>query len=538
MRHFTFLIFLITFFSKLGITQEFRLIYNCDGTDLLGNKIFNKRPLTRNDVNFYVDMYANTQVTTFMVCSGSDYFHYRSKYGRVIFDDCNGRLDCGEDTALLRNNIRYYKNHLNLENEGTDIIEASLQRAKERGMETLITYRMNDLHFNDTTIKCPISYPDFWFSHPEYWLNEEIGWHSAGAFDFKYKEVRKRKLDIITEQLEKYGEIIDGFDLDFMRFIVYFKEDEAVRNAPLMTELVMEIRKKIDETSNKYNKKILLSARVPIDVEHCLQKGLDVREWARLGLIDFFSIGVHWKGNPAIPVRKFKNDLAVSNVPVYATIDDGAFTPREKYSHGMYRGMASHILAKGGDGIHLFNFFFDDYMAKYNQELHLEREEQVCRVAFPGLLNELGSLGTLKNRNKIYALDDGSSSAYGLEAKTPLPLKLNPGSISSASIFIGDDPEKTPPVESVLFISISKMADVNVSVNDQRLLTQQPDYVGLYDRDRGVENEKQVYAFVLPEFLLRHGANLIEISSNTKDVKVDRLEIALKYGSVTTNGYF
>lgn len=520
-------------------SQNNRLIFNCDGTDLLGNNVFNKQLLTIDDVNRYVDLYANTQVTTFMICSGSEFFHYRSKYGRVIFDDLNGTLDCGADTAKYRNYKRYYINHLNLERNGTDIIEASLKRANEKGMETFITYRMNDLHYNDTATNCPISYPDFWLSHPEYWLNEDIGWHSSGAFDFAHKEVRERKLNIITEQLEKYGDFIDGFDLDFMRFIVYFQEDEAVGNAPLMTEFVMDIRKKIDQISKKNNKKILLSARVPIDVDHCLQKGLDVCEWVRLGLVDFLSIGVHWNGNTAIPIKKFKSDLPVSNVPVYATIDDGAFTPREKYSHGMYKGMASHILSKGGDGIHLFNFFFDKYITNYNSQLHLEDGGQVCRIAMPGLLNEIGSLETLRKRNKIFALDDGSSSAYGLDAKTPLPLKVIPDSISSVTIFVGDDMEKDQPVETMIFLRVSRKAKFDIYLNNKRITTQKPEYVDLYDRNKGLENEEHVYAYILPHFLLKHGENIVHFVSGTNmPLVVKRLEVALKYGDVKTNGYF
>ena len=96
------------------------------------------------------------------------------------------------------------------EAEGTDVIEASLLRAQEKGMEAFITYRMNDLHFADTSYHCPIHYSDFWLAHPRYWLGDSTqGWHSAGALNFAIEAVRQRKLDIITEQLQKY-EMIDG----------------------------------------------------------------------------------------------------------------------------------------------------------------------------------------------------------------------------------------------------------------------------------------------------------------------------------------
>ena len=98
-------------------------------------------------------MVANSQVTTFMMCSGSDFPYYRSKYGRLFCDDQNGKYDCGSDTANFRFMNRFYLNFLNLEKEGTDLISASLKRAKEDNMEAFITYRMNDLHFNDTTTR-------------------------------------------------------------------------------------------------------------------------------------------------------------------------------------------------------------------------------------------------------------------------------------------------------------------------------------------------------------------------------------------------
>ncbi len=516
-----------------------RLIFNCDGTINLGNFMFHQRPLSLADANAFVDAYANTGVTTFMMCSGSDFPYYRSKYGRVFCDDRNGTLDCGCDTANYRYYKSYYQNHLNLEKEGTDIIEASLRRAKKDGMETFITYRMNDLHFNDTTLHCPIVYSDFWLAHPEYWLNEDIGWNSKGALDFSFKEVREQKLNMITEQIEKYGALLDGYDLDFMRFIVYFKTGEGKKNAPLITELVKAVKVKIDELSAKQGKKILLSARVPTDVEFCLEKGLDVKEWLRLGLLDFVTIGIHWVGNPAMPVAKFKEELGDPELPVYASIDDGGYKPRELYSHGMFRGMASHILAQGGEGIYLFNYFFGEESCKTDRKINLEEGGQACRVIIPDLLNELGSLETLRKRNKIYCLDDGGSVAYGYKPDTPLPLIVSPWGNASASVFIGDDPQIDLPVETILFLRTNRAAQFQLNVNGVKIEKQMPEYVNLYNRGNNLGEEQMVYAFILPVSCLKKGENQVGFQSDANEIfKVKRLEIALKYGDVKTNGYF
>lgn len=514
--------------QKKQITH--RLIYNSDGTNILGNGMF-KRMLSVADVKAYVDSVADTQVTTFMICSGCDFPYYRSKYGRIFGDDRNGTLDCGCDTATYKGMVTAYRNHLNLEKEGTDIIDASLRRVKEKGMEAFITYRINDLHFCDTSLHCPLVYTDYWLTHPEYWLNENVGWHSEGAFDFAHKEVRERKLGIISEQLEKYGELLDGYELDFMRFIVYFKSNEGEKNTPLMTELVKAVRAEVEKQSEKYGKEILLSARVPTTLDDCMEKGLDVKEWIDQGLIDFVSIGVHFNGNPAMPVGKFKTDLGKPDVPVYATIENGGYGYREFYSHGMYRGMASHILSKGGDGVYLFNHFF-------TEPLSLEEGGQVCRVIVPDLLHELGSLETLQKRNKIYCVDDGTVQ-YGLRPDTPLPLTVPVEKSVTANIYVGDDPKEDKPEEAILFLRTDKPAQLKILVNGELVETQKPEYVKLYNRDNNLEEEQKIYAWILSASCLKHGDNEISFFSLTNDiVTVKRLELALKYGDVKTNGYF
>jgi len=527
---------LLGFSSCSNLNLKHRLIHNNDGTDALGNIWFHKRPLSVADINAYVDMVANTQVTTFMMSSGSDFLYYRSKFGRVFCDDLNGKLNCGSDTAACANFKKYYRNFLNLEREGTDLIAASLNRAKKKGMEAFITYRMNDLHFNDTTTHCPIVYSDFWYKHPEFWLNDDTpGWNSRQALDFAHQEVRNQKLGIISEQLDKY-DMIDGLDLDFMRFIVYFKLGEGRKNAPLMTQLVKDIRAKVDAVSARRGKKILLSVRVPPTVKACLDKGLDIQEWIHLGLIDFVSIGVHWKGDPSLPVAQFRKDLSPLTIPLYASIDDGGYSQREPFSHGMFRGMASHILAQGADGIYLFNQYYGGYMSDYNGQLHLEKGDQVCRVMMPLLLHELGSLETLKNRNKIYALADHSGE-YGMSTEAPLPLKVEDKSVFE--IFIGDDPAKTIPEETILFFRSDHPTDCELSVNGIKVIVEKPEYVQLFDKARGLNNDEIEYAMILPVSCLKQGNNAITFHrGKSGSFSVKRLELALKYGNTKTHGYF
>jgi len=528
-----------TVYSQNPIANsKYRIIHNNDGTDALGNLWFHRRPLSVADLNAYVDMVAHSQVTTYMMCSGSDFPYYRSKYGRLFCDDLNGTLNCGNDTTSYRNFKKYYLNFLNLEKEGTDLIAASLNRAKKNGMEAFITYRMNDLHFNDTTSHCPLLYTDFWYNHPQYWINDGTpGFNASRALDFAHKEVRAHKLAMITEQLQKY-DMIDGFDLDFMRFIVYFKQGQGRKNAPLITQLVKDIRAKVDSVSARRGKKILLSVRVPPTIEICIDKGLDIQEWIRLKLVDFVSIGVHWRGDPSLPVAKFRKELGASNIPIYASIDDGGYRQRETFSHGMLRGMASHILAQGADGLYLFNQYYGEYNSKYNGNIHPEKGGQICRVNAPSLLKEMGSLKTLEYRNKIYCLND-SSGEYGMVPVSPLPLEVSAKKTNRADIFIGDNPAKTIPKEVILLLRTNHQATFDLWVNGNKIVLEKPDYVKLYDRLRGIEKAEKEYAFVVPAKCLKQGYNTITFKEKGSNAfRIKRLEFALKYGEVETNGYF
>ena len=255
-----------------------RFIHNNDGSDALLNRWFGGHPAHKADIDRYVDMVAETskgrtQVTTFMMCSGSDFIYYpSSKYGRY-FGGRQERHDalcrqCDEKVWQLGGqSVR------NLEAEGTDVIKASLERAKMHGMEAFITYRVNDLHFADSSSGNPATFPDFWIEHPEYWTGDSTqGWHSAQALDFSYPEVRQHKLNLIKEQLEKY-DMIDGYELDFMRFIVLFKSGEGKEKAPLITDMVREVKRTIDSLSEVRGHKILLAVRVPVTVEGALEKG-------------------------------------------------------------------------------------------------------------------------------------------------------------------------------------------------------------------------------------------------------------------------
>ena len=506
--------------------RTWRYLHNNDGTDILGNLWHGRRPLTVDDVNDCVDQIAGTGVTTYLMCTGSDLVYYPSRYARIIGDDADGTLDRRGDTWTPV----YYRNALRLAAEGTDVVRVALERARYHGMETFLTYRMNDLHFTDPANRGSIYASRFWDAHPEFWLRDgSQGWNSAGALDFSHDEVREHKYLMLAEQLDRYADVSDGLELDFMRFIVYFRTGEGKDKAPLMTDLVRRVRAKADSAAQACGHRILLAARVPVTFGECLEKGLDVRTWVEEGLVDFLTLGVHWSGDPAIDVGAFRSQLgkAGDRIPIYATIDDGGFRPRESFSHGSFRGMADFALAHGADGICLFNFYLEQYLEAGRQVSAIPGTD-ACRTRSRELLFELGSAKTLRGRNRILAWK-ASPPEYLIHSLTPLPLAL-PGELK---LPLGAPLRgRNRPREAVLLLR---------TTCDPAALTLQrlPDTeVVRYHRNGPLDNGESVSAFALPVTLLRRHPDALLSLSGDGGSALTRLELLLRYGDTAERGYF
>jgi hypothetical protein len=522
--------------------HQFRLIYDDDGnSNCLFNCLWNRGPLDVWQVDSCVNMQANSQVTSYAICAGGDFFNYRSKYGKVLGDDLNGTLNCGDDTTAYKNFHQAYINHLRLEAAGTDVIRESLKHAKKKGLETIITLRMNDLHFNDLSLKYPIYFPEWWIKHPEYWTNDSTqGWHSAGALDFKYKEVRSQRLKYVKEQVEKYGDVMDVYLLDYMRFFCYFKSGEGIKYTKEMTQMMRDIHKIIVEESKKQHKKILLAVRVAPTVEDNMRNGIDIREWLKEDLLDFVCIGIHTVLDPDMPVSEFRNSLGKDlNVPLYPSSEDVTYTEFEKISEGMLRGYCSNMLSKGADGIQLFNYYFQEYNCIYNGKDHIENGGMTCRIHNPKMLKELGSLKTLEGRNKIYWLSDGKTQ-FGIKPNTILPLSLNADTLKKVAIYVGDKMNKKKPQEVILFVRTTGDTNMEISLNGTPMLKFEPTYTELYNKNINLKKNECQYAITFPSNAIRHGDNVISFKthSNEESIYIKRIELALKYGDVKECGYF
>ena len=248
--------------------------------------------------------------------------------------------------------------------EGNDPPKVLAEACHRRKMRFLPSFRLNDQHGMHPHEG---QYGSFRRDHPE--------WIAAGkAMDYGVPEVREHILSVAAELAERYD--IDGIDLDFVRWPIFFKDDQVKSNTPLMTELVRQIRSILDKAGAKRNRRMLLSARVPLNVGtgrtintnatdrdlECLGIGLDVPAWIRDQLIDV-----------VMPMHFFYTtwDTMIANLDEWRGLTDG--TPCGLYPtiHSMawndygppyisaqsYRGAAHSYYQSGADGIALYNLW-------------------------------------------------------------------------------------------------------------------------------------------------------------------------------------
>ena len=318
-----------------------RILYNSDGCSILIYRNGMYRPTTfgPEHLDTIVDEItpAGSQVDTYLLCVNAQVTFYPSEKGTMIGSRHGAKERANWPLAhrtWIGNLERFY-------GQGIDPYAVILGRARERGLERLMSFRMNDAHAGgeDSFLRCAL-----WVKYPEYRLGYGL--------DFGRREVRDYTLALIREVVERYD--CEGLELDFNRFPTYFKKDEPEKSAKL-NEVVERARAIVDDVGRKRGKRLVLAARVPSDPAQCEEIGCDAAQWAARGWIDFLTVSEMLLVRYDLPIRPWKE--RIRNIPIYGSIESTAGPEIEQYLKAAdYRRAARHLWRDGADGIYLFNF--------------------------------------------------------------------------------------------------------------------------------------------------------------------------------------
>jgi len=270
-------------------------------------------------------------VTTYLLCSGAGRMYFPTKVGLV-------------DPNLKQLIAEHAK--------GNDPFGYFLEKLKASGRETFVEFRMNDVH-NPTDANhwnLPVvreQHPDV-IARPEAAARGDPEWMNW-SLDFSRREASAYVTAMLKEVVEKYAPVMDGLQMDWMRFPRHLSGvgDEVWAKRAVLTRIVEQTRALTSAHGLK------LAVRVPSSLRGCRVLGLDVEDWVKRGLVDFVVVSEFLDSDYTMPISEFRAKFGPA-MPIYASVE---------IEHGWQfhcpeslRAYATGLYDSGADGISLFNF--------------------------------------------------------------------------------------------------------------------------------------------------------------------------------------
>lgn len=320
-------------------TSNARLILNDDGSNFL----YAWDDLGAEDLRAYLSRLRDTHVDMVAYCVA--FGGWLTYYDSAIAEPLGTGFSLTHDVRQKR----FFHNRERLRREVGDYIGFVFSTLREMGIPAVASFRMNDAHMSSDPTG-PVA-GRFWMNHPEWRLGEPYGYY-ASCLDYSVPAVREHLRRLVRELVEKLPDVA-GVELDGMRSPFFFKEGKGRENAPLMTDLLRQIRADLDEAARAQGgRRYLLRVNVPRSPELALEVGMDVAAWDAEGLVDGISPGCYGT-DFQLPLEGWKA-LVSSNTLVHAYVNCGR-VGSQYHSLEEYRGAAANAYAAGADGIYLFN---------------------------------------------------------------------------------------------------------------------------------------------------------------------------------------
>jgi hypothetical protein len=373
--------------SPPSSSRPYRFIYNSDANNML---LYAPYPMTPETYYPYIDELADSQITSLFVSPNLGMtVTYPTEVGDLIGEYASDELMKPlTPEAKPKTSERAIMNTYALIETGSDPIGIAIDRAKEKGLEAFVSWRLNDVHSVEE--EDHLIFSRFWKEHPE-WRFGEAGdpmpkvYHDIvgpnvspivstwfpGCLDFAVPEVRAHRLAQLRECCERFN--LDGLELDFQRFPMFFAAGKEVENIGIMTDWVRDVRAMMDEVGMKRGRPILLTARIPPRPEQSRGIGLDPVTWAKEGLIDFVVVAHFLRNDHPLHIEAYR-DLFPPDFPVYGSIEVA-------WHKDGFRRVAHRLWQDGADGIALFNF---------------PAQRQNDKEPFVDLFHELGATETIQ----------------------------------------------------------------------------------------------------------------------------------------------
>ena len=491
-------------------TRLGRVIYNLDCTQYFVGSF---GPVVPETIDKFVDSHAAAGITDLFINVNAQRTNYRSDVWEAHWDGYDP--DLGVDQPFFAgiepkrrmgpdaNDAQMYMNMMALHEQGCDYGKRMIDSARRNKLKAWISLRMNDGHYGDRPDHP--SHNELWRSHPQ--------WRLPYGLDYEQPEVRKYYMELVREVCARYD--MDGLELDFLRFWLYFRPGREHEGVKLMTAFVEEARALTRGAAKRLAHPVELAVRVPSTPWIARRHGLDAVAWARAGLVDMIIAAPWWySANSDIPVETWKGLLTGRDVEVAVSIEDAldsGASGRRTMTHEEMRGVFVSAWHRGADGVYFFNLFTGPFV-------YWPRED------YYRLQTDVGSYDALLAGPRRHALTITSPWAAGEPgAAGPLPYTGRHGAFR---LHIGPAPLPTRQARIEL-----KIADTDL-FPEVRLNGIACTRSGLVDpehvRAARVQppEQGQRHAYDVPAHAFSDGYNLVEVRAE-QDVTITWVEIAV-----------
>lgn len=241
--------------------------------------------------------------------------------------------------------------------DGNDPPKVVVEECRKRGLEVFYSFRING--HEDSYL--PAEVPQFKKDHPEYTLKGHVPTDVWSCLNFAIPAVRKQRLAVVEEVLEKYD--FDGIEIDWHRGPYYFRAHQEYHHRYLLTDMMRALRRMVDERSKQVGRRLWLAVRVPETIEACLLDGLDVEVWAQEGLMDILSLG---SGATFCDLPKFRQFTHTRGIAIFPCIY-GYGQYYKSYTPQIARGIASNYWHDEPDGMYTFNYFDEKPIEQFRE---------------------------------------------------------------------------------------------------------------------------------------------------------------------------
>ena len=360
--------------------------------------------------------------------------------------------------------------------DGVNIVQVFLDAAKQRGIESFFSYRING---SDNDLG-PVAEIPMKEAHPEWLIHL---WNANGYWNFALEGVHEYKLRVLREAAEDYD--FDGIELDFARVCPVLPPGHQWEYRDRLTDFIRATRAMLQEVAHKRGRPLLLAARIPENLEGCHFDGIDAETWAREELLDIFVMGCR---SFDVDLPAFRRITEGTNIKLYPCIDDHHASDGYQWPPiEVMRGVVANWYQQGADGIQTFNFAHatPEGTDRLLGQMYLEKGWETHRQTY----HEIGDPAALKHKSKIFVVQRRGGGHGTIVIPNPEDWSTPRFMYFNTNMF-GQLPaplDNNGAVDTLLTIAVADDVDADADRVDRitlRLLLSDPEAENLSDDER------------------------------------------------------